>query len=247
MTWSNENMDVSSPGGHLLSRLVRVVYPPRCVICGCSGYAGRDICEICYRELPWIESSCVQCAIPLADGSGEQLKCGNCLQKSPDFDHSLSLFSYESNAVSLVHQLKFNEKLACSRLLGNMLADAVQHKGIALPDRVLPVPLHNRRLRQRGFNQSIELARPIARRFNLSLDVTSVGRIHETRPQTGMNKKQRRRNMQNAFRMIKPVEARHVVIVDDVVTTTSTVNELARVLKKAGVQRVDVWSIARAV
>ncbi len=241
------NMDVSRLGKGLCAHLFRIVYPPRCVFCGNSGFADMDICESCYRELPWIESSCTQCAIPLADGSGNQFRCGHCLQKPPYFDHSLSLFSYEKNAIHLIRQLKFQQKLARSRLLGSMLADRVEQTGAALPHCLLPVPLNNKRLRQRGFNQSVELSREVAKQFGLMLDVGSVARMRDTQSQSGLDKQQRRKNIRGAFQVIRPVSAEHVVIVDDVVTTTSTVNELARVLKKAGVKRVDVWSIARAV
>jgi ComF family protein len=241
------NMDVFHRGSGLFGRLLEVVYPPRCVLCGAPGFDDRDICTCCYRELPWIESSCMQCAIPLADGSGDQLRCGNCLKKPPSFDQSLSLFSYEHNAVSLIQQLKFQQKLACSRLLGTMLADLVKQTSPCLPDCVLPVPLHRKRLRQRGFNQSLELARTAVKQFDLKLDVSSVKRMRDTQSQSGLDKKQRRKNIRGAFHLVRPVCAGHVAIVDDVVTTTSTVNELARLLKKAGVRRVDVWSIARAV
>ena len=241
------NMDVACLGKGLFGRLVSAVYPPRCVFCGAAGFADRDICEACYDELPWIGSSCVQCAIPLADGSGNQLRCGNCLRKPPHFDHSLSLFSYEKNAVHLIRQLKFNEKLAYSRLLGRMLADRVAQNDAALPHCLLPVPLHKKRLRLRGFNQSVELSREVVKQFGLMLDVSAVARMRDTQSQSGLDRKQRRKNISGAFRVIRPVSADHVVIVDDVVTTTSTVNELARALKKAGVKRVGVWSIARAV
>jgi ComF family protein len=101
-------------------------------------------------------------------------------------------------------------------------------------------------LRRRGFNQSIELARPVARAFRLPLEIQSVIRRRDTRSQTGLHKKQRRRNIHGAFKSVKSMSCDHVAILDDVVTTTSTVNELASLLKRAGVRRVDVWSIARA-
>jgi ComF family protein len=206
-----------------------------------------DICEVCYHDLPWIGSACTQCAIPLAKHSGDHLKCGLCLKKPPAFDRSLSLFSYEKEAVTLIHQLKFNEKLPVSRLLGGMLADVVQRSGIELPDCILPVPLYKKRLKQRGFNQSTELARPVANAFSIPLDLQSVNRVRDTQSQTGLDKKQRRKNIRAAFEIVEPLHVKHVAIVDDVVTTTSTVNELARILRRAGVRRVDVWSIARAI
>lgn len=241
------NMDINRPGTALLQRLITMIYPPRCVLCHAPGFNDMDICKHCYLELPWIESSCTRCALPLAADSGDQLSCGQCLRKPPAFDRSLSLFSYQKQAVTLIQQLKFRQKLACSRLLGGMLADSVQRSGIELPDCIVPVPLNSRRLRQRGFNQSIELARPVARAINVPVDVQSVIRLRDTHAQTGLDKKQRRRNIRGAFDVVRPLNADHVVILDDVVTTTSTVNELARVLKRAGVGRVDVWIIARTV
>lgn len=240
------NMDVDNLASGLFRRLLLTVYPPRCVLCGAAGMDDMDICEHCYRNLPWLESACTQCALPLARHSGNHLKCGRCLQKPPAFDHSLSLFSYEQDVIRLIHQLKFYEKLVCARLLGGMLVAAIKQHGTALPDCILPVPLYRTRLRRRGFNQSIELARPVASAFRLPLEIQSVIRRRDTHSQTGLDKKQRRRNIRGAFKTVKSMDCKHVAILDDVVTTTSTVNELASLLKRAGVRRVDVWSIARA-
>ena len=241
------NMDVHGISAGLFRRLISSIYPPYCVICSAPGYNDMDICANCYQDLPWIGSSCVQCAIPIPENSGNQIRCGHCLQTPPAFDRSLSLFRYDKEAIRLIHQLKFNQKLANSRLLGHMLADAIQIQAIALPDCILPVPLHRRRLKQRGFNQSIELARAASRRFNIPLDLKSVLRLRNTQAQSGLDKKQRRKNMRGAFEIARPLDEYHVAIVDDVVTTQSTANELARLLKQAGVERVDVWSIARVV
>ena len=241
------NMDVTRFSAGLIRCLISTVYPPRCVLCGSPGFSDMDICEVCYRDLPWIGSACTQCAIPLAKHSGDHLKCGRCQKKPPLYDHGVSLFRYEKDAVTLIRQLKFNEKLANSRLLGNMLADAIENKAVELPDVILPVPLYKKRLTQRGYNQSTELARPVANRLDILLDLQSVKRVRDTQSQTGLDKKQRRKNIRAAFEVIVPLHVKHVAIIDDVVTTTSTVNELARTLKRAGVVRVDVWSIARAV
>ena len=222
------NMDVHSCSAGLIRRLISTFYPPRCVLCGSTGFSDMDICEVCYHDLPWIGSACTQCAMPLAKHSGDHLKCGLCLKKPPAFDRSLSLFSYEKEAVTLIHQLKFHEKLAYSRLLGNMLADAIDKSPAELPDCILPVPLYKKRLRQRGFNQSIELARPVANRFKIAIDVQSVKRVRDTKTQTGLDRTQRRKNIHSAFHIAHTITAKHVAIVDDVVTTQSTVNELAR-------------------
>jgi ComF family protein len=115
-----------------------------------------------------------------------------------------------------------------------------------LPEALLPVPLYVARLRQRGFNQSVELSRPLAASLQLPLLLHEVQRVCDTGSQTGLSRTARRRNIRGAFRLAAPLRFDHVAIVDDVVTTTSTVNELAGVLKRAGARRVDVWSVARA-
>ena len=239
--------DVAGLAGGLFRRLLDAIYPPACLLCAAPGTDGMDICAACRNRLPWLGPACSQCAIPLPAHSGDGPRCGQCLQQPPAFDASLSLFRYERDAVKLIHALKFNQKLACSRLLGTLLADAVARQADALPDCILPVPLHRRRLRERGYNQSIELARPVASAFGIPIDVRSVERVRNTDAQARLDRKRRRNNMRGAFQLAGPLSVRHVAIVDDVVTTMCTVNELARVVKQVGVERVDVWSIARAV
>ena len=241
------NMDVAGLSGGLFQWLLRTIYPPRCVLCAAAGSNDRDLCTSCYHKLPWLGPACVQCAIPLPEDIDGSMTCGRCLQKPPAFDRSLSLFRYESDAIRLIHQLKFNQKLAYSRLLGTLLAEALRSHASDLPDVILPVPLHRKRLRQRGYNQSIELARPVARAFGIPVEVRAVVRSRDTDAQTGLDRKQRRRNIRGAFEIVRPLSAHHVAILDDVVTTMSTVNELAGIMKHHGVARVDVWSIARAL
>ena len=147
----------------------------------------------------------------------------------------------------LVAGLKFHDRLAGGRLLGELLARHLLVRGGPLPELILPIPLHPRRLRQRGFNQALELALPLGRRLGVPLDRHSCRRNRATQPQTELDLKQRRRNLRNAFALAGPLPARHIALVDDVVTTGSTSNELARLLKRAGAERVEVWAAARAV
>ena len=240
-------MDVNRFAAALYQRFVTTIYPPSCVLCGSAGFEQMDICASCYHGLPWIDSACSQCALPVANESGRALLCGHCLQKPPAFDRSISLFSYRDDAIQLIHQLKFNQKLANARLLGCMLAQAVDANTADRPDCIVPVPLYWKRMRQRGFNQSLELARVIGRVCDISVNTRSLVRVRDTPSQTGLNKAQRRQNIRGAFALGDAFDAEHVALLDDVVTTTATVNELARLLKHSGIRRVDVWSIARAV
>jgi ComF family protein len=145
----------------------------------------------------------------------------------------------------LIAGLKFSANYKNARLLGVLLAEGLkQHP--QLPDCIMPVPLHKARYRERGFNQSIEIARTVGKELQIPVDVLSCVRHRDTPHQTQLTAKQRRTNVKNAFTIIKPITAQHIAIVDDVMTTGSTVHELATVLKKAGAVQVDVWVCARA-
>ena len=143
--------------------------------------------------------------------------------------------------------MKFSGNLALTGLLGRLLRDELSSKISDLPEAILPVPLHPRRLRQRGFNQSIELARPLAKHLGIPLVIDAVERRVDTPAQTGLSKQQRGVNLRRAFRLRESLPYRNVVIVDDVITTGQTVTALANCLRKAGVERVDCWSLARAL
>lgn len=235
-------MDVSVSANDLLNRF----YPPRCVLCGEAGHMGHDLCIHCVEQLPVNNSACNQCALPLPANAGHAT-CGRCQREQPFYDRSWSLYRYEQPVIWLIQQLKFQEKLSYARLLGNLFVrELIQLADEDKPQCILPVPLFERRLRERGFNQSIELARPVAKHLAVPIMLNDVVRLSATPPQTGMNAKARKKNIRGAFAVARPLSFEHITIVDDVVTTGSTVNELARVLKQAGVRRVDVWSVARA-
>lgn len=234
--------------GAVAGRLIRLVYPPRCLLCARPGLVGVDLCEHCQQSLPFNQTACIACALPLPPNNSDEAVCGRCQKKPPRYDFAFSVFSYEQPMIWLIQQLKFNEKLAHARLLGGLIAESECVKKIAEFEDVciLPVPLHKKRLRQRGFNQSIELARALSKKTGWPMVFNSVQRVRETSAQTGLDAKARRKNIRGAFEVIEALPQKHVVIVDDVVTTGSTANELARVLKKAGVEKVVVLSLARA-
>jgi ComF family protein len=162
----------------------------------------------------------------------------------PAFDSSYAPFIHNGAMRYLITGLKFNAQYKNARLLGLLLAEGLQTTH--LPDCLIPVPLHKARYRERGFNQSIEIAKATGKALHIPVDVHSCIRHRDTPHQTQLTAKQRRTNMKNAFSTRQPIQARHIAIIDDVMTTGSTVHELAKVLKKAGVSRVDVWVCARA-
>jgi ComF family protein len=195
--------------------------------------------------LPGNNQCCYQCAEILEIPSAIPILCGRCLSLRPAFDETFAPFIHQGAIRYLITSLKFNADYKNARLLGMLLAERLD-KTAKRPDCILPVPLHKARYRQRGFNQAIEIARTVSRELQIPLDLISCHRHRNTPHQTALSAKKRRKNLKNAFSIIKPLYAQHIAILDDVMTTGSTVHELAAVLKKAGVGKVDVWVCARA-
>ena len=220
--------------------------PSYCLLCGQAGEDQLDLCRACRNDLFLLKNTCERCALPLQGNHASGI-CGACLKRPPHYDSAFSLYHYQQPASHLIHGLKFGGHLRNARLLGTLLARELLAQSVEMPEAILPVPLHARRLRERGFNQSIELARPASRALGLPLGRDLVTRSRPTSPQTALDIKQRRQNLRNAFVVAGKIPYSHIAILDDVVTTGSTVNELAKVLRRSGVQTIQVWSIARAV
>ena len=175
-------------------------------------------------------------------------ECGACQKSPPSFDYVQTLYRYQPPVDQLVQQLKYDGKLHLARLFGEKLreASAGWARETGKPDLIVPVPLHRSRLRKRGFNQSIEIARPTAKFIGVRLEIDAITRTRKTEPQTELPLERRRQNIRGAFQVDVSLKDLSIVIVDDVVTSGHTVNELANVLKQAGATRVGVWGIARA-
>ncbi len=217
----------------------------RCLICGAAGEPGRDICVGCRRELPWLgRAACACCAEALAQGAH---RCGRCQRHPPAFARTRAVFTYAEPVSHLIQELKFDARLHVARLLGELMADSLAAGAVdEWPDLLIPVPLHARRLRQRGFNQSVELGRFVARELGLPLLVDGCRRLRATAPQVGKSARQRRANLAAAFTVSADVAGRRVALLDDVMTTGSTVDLLARAVRRAGASQVQVWVCARA-
>lgn len=228
---------------HWLSVIEHWLYPPTCLLCGDAGEGGLDLCGGCLESLPRIQEACTRCALPLAHPGFNGL-CGECQQTPPAYDAALALFHYQQPVRHLIQALKFGGRLDCARTLGRLLAEHLAEHPHR-PDALVPVPLHPRRYRERGFNQSAEIALELSRRLAIPLHASLCTRIRHTPAQAGLSARQRRVNVQRAFQVADTGLPRHVAIVDDVVTTGTTVNELARTLRAAGVVCIQVWAVAR--
>lgn len=220
--------------------------PRLCPACGEPTGPGLELCPGCDRNLPILHHACPRCAIPYEhpDTHGE---CGACQKRPPAFARAIALYRYAPPMDHFIRELKFHRQLGLAQLLGERLARRLVPE-TARPDRIIPVPLHGARLRERGYNQALEIARPVAQALGVALDFRSLVRVRATAPQTGMTVAARRKNLRNAFRLRDPatVRGRHVALVDDVMTTGSTVQAAAQCLRQAGAETVEIWVVARA-
>ena len=227
--------------------MIEWLLPHACLFCSQQTQTGLDLCDPCVNDLPRIENPCLRCARMLSDSG---LVCGYCLTKTPPFDCTHALFSYRPPITKLIMQLKFNHALANARVLGELMAEKIQHDWYAqkpLPDIIIPVPLHNKRLRERGFNQAVEIARPIAKKLQIPLEIKHCFRMKHTEAQATLLANDRLKNIRGAFFTHMDFSNKTIAVVDDVITTGQTMAEFCKTLKKAGAKRIDVWCCARAI
>lgn len=229
-------------------RLEAALFPPVCVLCAAPGQAPLvDLCGGCAGDLPANVNACGRCAEPLASGVASGATCGACLRRPPRFAAAYCAYRYGFPIDHLVRGLKYGEQLAYGRVLGTLLARHLQRAHVgAWPECIVPTPLADGRFRERGFNQAIEIGRELQARLGVPLATNVLARTRETREQAGLDRQARRKNLRNAFTVSRALRYRSAAILDDVITTGSTANEIARVLRRAGVEHVEVWAVARA-
>lgn len=218
-----------------------------CLLCHAPASRNYGLCDGCLADLPWNTHACERCALPLPP---ELLLCGECRPRPPAQQSALAPLRYVFPADSLIAGLKYHRQLAHTPLLSRILLEAIQAADRPLPQLVIPVPLHLRRLSERGYNQSLELARPVARALGLPLETRLVTRERHTRAQRTLDAATRQRNLERAFvvdsrRLEQLNHPVHVALVDDVLTTGATVGAIGSLLQRYGVTDIDVWCVAR--
>lgn len=226
---------------NISAKFMQLLPAQPCLLCGGASHAGL-CCAACDAELPRLpREHCPICARPTLAGS----VCGECLKQLPAFDHTVAAFSYNFPLDKLIQSLKFHERL----VLVNYLADSVVKRVDTKPDWLVALPLHPVRLRERGFNQSLQLARRISRQLGIPLLQDACERVRNTPPQSSLPWKERDKNMRRAFtcKLDGKVRCKHVAIVDDVMTTGASVGELAQALKLAGASEISAWVVARTL
>ena len=224
-----------------IQTLARRLIPNHCVVC--QQPVDRDLacCRDCQSKLKHNANACYQCALPLAV-TGQY--CGQCQQQPPAYDRTLAPFLYQDLIRDLIIGLKFNEKLLYASMMSSFFINNVHID--KMPDYLVPVPLHPNRIQERGYNQALLIARYLAKHYPLKLDFTHCRRVLDTQRQSDLDYQKRRGNVKGCFVADRVFTSRHIAIVDDVMTTGFTANELAIQLKKAGARQIDLWVIARA-
>ncbi len=219
--------------------------PKKCLVC-CNVNPNRDhpCCDECYQTLPFQRNCCQQCGQALA---ANQDYCGRCIESPPHFDTCFCPFEYESPISEQICALKYNQHPELAKSVAQLLAREIKKFAIELPEALIPVPLHISRLRGRGFNQSTLIARELGKLLQLPVRTNVVAKHRATQAQARQTLKQRKKNLRNSFKLKKDLRLQRVAIVDDVVTTGSTTGEIAKILKKNGVDYVQVWGVAHTL
>ncbi|HET8731050.1 MAG TPA: ComF family protein [Moraxellaceae bacterium] len=220
--------------------------PASCLLCEAPADAW-GLCEPCLQDLPWNRDYCLTCALPLPEGL---CNCSHCRAAVPLQERTLAPLRYEFPANHLISRLKYGGRLIHAPVLGELLTAAVADHPGPLPDLLLPAPLHPRRLAARGYNQAMEIARPVARYTGLPLETRLLERIRATRAQMTLDREARADNPAGAFavdprRLDALGDGVRVALIDDVMTTGATLDEMARTLLQAGVASVEYWVVAR--
>ncbi|MEO7320912.1 MAG: ComF family protein [Nitrosospira sp.] len=220
--------------------ITRLFFRKNCLLCGAA--SDGNMCPPCLDSLPQLPLHlCEVCALPAA----ESCVCGACLANPPAFDRIIASLSYAFPVDALVHSLKYQRNLSIAPVLADLLVTRID--GIVLPDFILPMPLHPARVKERGFNQALEIARGVAKKTGIALLPTACRRIKNTPSQTGLPWKEREQNIKGAFMCEADLAGKRIAILDDVMTTGATLNELAKILHERGATHVGGWVVARTL
>ncbi len=228
------------------NKIINFFLPVNCALCNISlPPTTNGICQDCALDIKFLQNTCKLCAQPLADKT--VLICGKCLDRPPLWQVAIAPFAYAGATRFLIKALKFNKQLSLVKTLADNFVNTIKLNKMPSADLIIPVPLHRARLASRGFNQSFELAKIIGHKLGIPVVTNACLRIKNTPAQTGLNAKERKRNLKQAFVLKRPelIKQKHIILLDDVYTTGSTLKELASVCKLA--KQIDIWCIAKVI
>jgi ComF family protein len=236
-----------------LRDIADVIFPPQCL--GCTEILQQQslqaFCETCKEKIRFITGSlCPICGMAFMDSPAPDHLCGNCLESKPSFCLARAVASYETLILDAIHQFKYGRNISTGAVLASFMAE------FNFPDfdftdysLIIPVPLHIRRLRERGFNQALILAKSIGKKYRIPVNFSLLKRRKFTLTQTGLDKKEREKNMKGAFTVIDnaKIEGKNIILIDDVYTTGATINQCTKTLIQAGAGKVAVLTLARVL
>jgi ComF family protein len=227
---------------HLLniSHFSNILFRQNSLLCASPEASIHGLCRACLHNLPWqLASSCPQCGLE-SDGN----VCGSCISSAPDFDATHAVFIYTFLIDAMMQRYKYGSMLNLAQTFGQLLSEKTNLETV---DLIIPMPMHPTRLKERGFNQALEIAKVFTKYIKEKLDFKSVQRQTLTPPQASLPLKQRVKNIKGAFKANTDLAGKRIAIVDDVMTTGASLNELAKTLKKAGASHVECWVVARTL
>ncbi len=235
----------------VLTGLADLVFPPRCLTCDAILENNPFFCSVCSAKTSFIQPPlCPRCGIPFESTEGDSHLCGDCLTSKPTFSVARAVGRYENTLLEAIHRFKYDRKIYTGEVLGKLMAEfAYPAFNISDYSLIMPVPLHAGRLRERGFNQAVILAKEISKKYHLPLDFLSLTRHIYTEPQINLGKKDREANVKGVFSVADHgrITGQRIILVDDVFTSGSTVRECARILMKNKAESVAILTLARAV
>jgi ComF family protein len=225
-----------------LGPVLDLITPARCRLCSTPIGANAVLCVECHESLPWNRLACPGCASPVAVAG----PCSTCLVRPRRFDTAWTAFLHAAPVRNELHGLKYRARFDLARVLGCLMAGALAARPEPLPQLIIPVPLHRRRLMRRGYNQALEIGRFIAPRLAVELDPHAAERRLATAPQVRQaSAAQRQRNLRGAFRVRRNLQGMHIALLDDVMTTGATLEALAHAARQAGAARIEAWAVTR--
>lgn len=223
--------------------VVNWVAPLKCIRCSQSIRNGTScVCQHCYPTLPFHDNACQQCGQAF---SANLDYCGRCLNSPPPFDRCFCAFSYNNPIDNQLRKFKYSQRPELAGQLAQLLRHEIDNHQLDYPELLLPVPIHISKLRERGFNQSLSLAKHLSALMNIPYSNNVVIKHRNTEPQVGQTQHFRHKNVSGSFKYHHKTKAKHIAIIDDVVTTGSTAAEIAKILKRNGVDYIQVWAIAQ--
>lgn len=229
----------------------KILFSSYCLLCKHQAPPPAYFCKSCISDFSSAKVYCKSCGIDLVTAYSEhQPCCGNCLKKPPPFDRTLPCFDYCGSIKQMIGRMKYHNQFMLTKALGQLMVSRVdeyyqEHSQLAMPQAIIPVPMHRKRLFKRGFNQACELAKPLAKALSVPLHPGICRRLKHTPPLSQLKRTDRKSVMRNAIKC-KATGIKRVAIVDDIMTTGTTAWHLSLALKKQGVEEIHIWTLARA-